>query len=272
MCQLLGLNSNRPTDICFSFSGFRARGGGTDRHGDGWGIAFFHGHGAQVLNDPRPSCTSRLAELVASHPFRSTHIIAHIRKATVGSVRLENTHPFTRELWGRQWVFAHNGTLPDFAPQLNGSALPVGCTDSERAFCWLIQYLRERFGPIRPSLPQLIDAVRDAAVALTDHGVINFLLSDGDVMFAHCSTRLSYVARRAPFRRLHLVDTGDAVDLGLEADPALRAVVIATAPLTRGEAWVTMPAGSLWCFRDGDVLATEATVPGVIPETASACA
>ena len=42
MCQLLGMNCNVPTDICFSFSGFQARGGGTDVHRDGWGIASYN--------------------------------------------------------------------------------------------------------------------------------------------------------------------------------------------------------------------------------------
>lgn len=40
MCQLLGMSCNVPTDICFSFSGFSRRGGGTDVHKDGWGIGF----------------------------------------------------------------------------------------------------------------------------------------------------------------------------------------------------------------------------------------
>ena len=48
MCQLLGMNCNTPTDICFSFAGFQARGGLTDVHGDGWGIAFFEGRGVRV--------------------------------------------------------------------------------------------------------------------------------------------------------------------------------------------------------------------------------
>jgi hypothetical protein len=34
MCQLLGMNCNVPTDICFSFQGFRMRGGHTDEHKD----------------------------------------------------------------------------------------------------------------------------------------------------------------------------------------------------------------------------------------------
>lgn len=32
MCQLLGMNCNTPTDIGFSFAGFRQRGGATDHH------------------------------------------------------------------------------------------------------------------------------------------------------------------------------------------------------------------------------------------------
>ncbi|MBR7551121.1 class II glutamine amidotransferase, partial [Mycobacterium tuberculosis] len=37
MCQLLGMNCNTPTDIHFSFAGFRKRGGQTDIHTDGFG-------------------------------------------------------------------------------------------------------------------------------------------------------------------------------------------------------------------------------------------
>ncbi|WP_347249682.1 class II glutamine amidotransferase, partial [Zoogloea sp.] len=101
MCQLLGMNCNTPTDICFSFAGFQARGGLTDVHGDGWGIAFFEGRGVRVFLDPKASAHSPVAELVRNYPIRSLNVIAHIRKATQGFVSLENTHPFQRELWGR---------------------------------------------------------------------------------------------------------------------------------------------------------------------------
>ncbi len=75
------------------------------------------------------------------HAIRSGHIVAHIRKATVGGVALANTHPFQRELWGRWWVFAHNGTLKDSAPRLHGAFRPVGQTDSDAAFCRLMRAL-----------------------------------------------------------------------------------------------------------------------------------
>jgi len=131
MCQLLGMNCNTPTDICFSFTGFQNRGGKTDVHADGWGIAFFEGKGVRLFLDSQPSVQSPIAELVRKYPIHSLNVIAHIRKATQGVVSLENTHPFVRELWGHYWVFAHNGDLTKFQPELDGSFLPVGNTDSE---------------------------------------------------------------------------------------------------------------------------------------------
>ena len=151
MCQLLGMNCNVPTDICFSFTGFRLRGGGTDVHQDGWGIAFFEGKGVRQFLDPLPSVHSPIAELVRNYPIKSTNVIAHIRKATQGVVSLENTHPFMRELWGFYWIFAHNGNVPDFHKDFNGSFLPVGSTDSEKVFCWIMQELKLKFGESKPS-------------------------------------------------------------------------------------------------------------------------
>ena len=48
MCQLLGMNSNTPTDIVFSFSGFATR---ATEHADGFGIAFFGGRGVRLFVD-----------------------------------------------------------------------------------------------------------------------------------------------------------------------------------------------------------------------------
>jgi glutamine amidotransferase len=134
MCQLLGMNCNTPTDIVFSFTGFATRGGRTDEHKDGWGIAFFEGNGVRHFVDHQPAVSSPVADLIKRLPIQSKNVIAHIRKATQGEVMLENCHPFVRECWGRYWVFAHNGDLKEFAPELDGSFLPVGTTDSERAF------------------------------------------------------------------------------------------------------------------------------------------
>nr|MBL8411315.1 class II glutamine amidotransferase [Dechloromonas sp.] len=262
MCQLLGMNCNVPTDICFSFTGFQARGGATDVHSDGWGIAFFEGKGTRVFLDPQPSCTSPVAELVRNYSIRSKNVIAHIRKATQGAIGLENTHPFMRELWGRYWIFAHNGNLIDFAPELDGSFVPVGLTDSERAFCWLLQSLRQRFGSNPPERDTLFSAIHALTLEIARHGEFNFLLSNGDWLFAHASTKLSHIVRQAPFTQAHLMDHDVTVDFSDVTTPNDRVAIIATLPLTDNEAWITMPAGTLWCFEEGMPARTEATIPG----------
>ena len=262
MCQLLGMNCNVPTDICFSFTGFQARGGETDVHADGWGIAFFEGRGTRLFLDPQPSSRSPIAALVRQYPIRSTNVIAHIRKATQGSVGLENTHPFIRELWGRYWIFAHNGHLEDFSPTLHGQFTPVGSTDSERAFCWLLESLRARVGDAPPPPDRLFDAIADYAREVGRHGEFNFLLSNGDWLFAHCSTHLAFIVRCAPFAKAHLSDQDVTVDFSEVTTPKDRVAVIASIPLTDNEQWTIMPAGTLSMFVDGAPTAQCETVRG----------
>lgn len=251
MCQLLGMNCNVPTDICFSFTGFRARGGLTDQHRDGWGIAFFEQRGVRLFLDPQPSAHSPIAELVRNYPIRSLNVIAHIRKATQGVVRLENTHPFQRELWGRYWIFAHNGNLLDYAPELSGRFLPVGCTDSEKAFCDILQSLAARFPDGQPSDAALHSALRELAIRIGSHGEFNFLLSNGELLFAHCSSRLAYIVRQAPFTVAHLSDQDVTVDFNEQTTPNDRVALVATLPLTDNEVWHQMTPGSLLAFRNG---------------------
>ena len=109
MCELLGMSANVPTDICFSFTGLVQRGGGTGPHKDGWGITFYEGKGCRTFKDPQPSFQSPIAKLVPDYPIKSCSVVAHIRQANRGRVALENTHPFTRELWAQldlcaQWA------------------------------------------------------------------------------------------------------------------------------------------------------------------------
>ncbi|MBD1846291.1 class II glutamine amidotransferase [Cyanobacteria bacterium FACHB-63] len=251
MCQLLGMNCNVPTDICFSFEGFSARGGRTDEHQDGWGIAFFEGAGVRSLIDIKPAIASPVAELVRKYPIHSTHVIAHIRKATFGRVALENCHPFQRELWGRYWVFAHNGDLPNFEPEADGIYRPVGQTDSERAFCVILNTLRQTFPIEKPSSTELYPVLRAVTDQIAKYGTFNYLFSDGETFFVHCSTKLCYIVRQAPFAAAHLIDADLTVDFQELTKPSDRVAVIATTPLTDNEVWTTIEPGELLAFQDG---------------------
>jgi glutamine amidotransferase len=254
MCQLLGMNCNTPTDVRFSFAGFAQRGGHTDHHADGWGIAFFQGCGARLFIDTDAACHSPVAELIRRYPIKSRNVISHIRKATEGAVALENCHPFVREQWGRHWVFAHNGDLKDYAPPLHGHCRPVGDTDSERAFCWLLQELAQAYADA-PTVDELTHTLRRLVPQAARFGTFNFLLSNGQALWAHATTKLCYVTRQHPFARAHLADQDLAVDFAEHTTPSDRVTVVATTPLTTDEQWTPFAPGEIKVFQDGALLA-----------------
>lgn len=245
------MNCNIATDIVFSFTGFATRGGATDTHNDGWGIAFFEGTGVRHFVDHQAAAKSPIADLVKRCPIKSTNVIAHIRKATQGEIALQNCHPFVRELWGCYWVFAHNGDLKNFAPPLNGPYRPVGNTDSELAFCYILQELRKRFGDTAPSLPLLSDALREMSHAIACHGAFNIMLSNGAALFVHCSTNLHYIIRQFPFAAAKLSDQEVIVDFSEVTTPNDRVAIIVTEPLTTNETWTQLDSGEFMIFVDG---------------------
>ncbi len=249
MCELLGMSANVPTDIVFSFTGLMQRGGRTGPHRDGWGIGFYEGRGLRLFQDPQASADSEVAQLVQRYPIKSTAVIGHIRQANVGAVSLANTHPFVRELWGQNWCFAHNGQLADFA-SAQGFYQPVGDTDSEAAFCELLNRLRSHFTQL-PSLEALLAVLVEACDEFRQAGVFNCLLSNGDWVFSYCTTKMTHITRRAPFGPATLKDADMTVDFHAETTPNDVVTVIATDPLTDNEAWVLYQPGEWKLWRDG---------------------
>lgn len=253
MCQLLGMNCNTPTDIVFSFEGFRLRGGLTDHHADGFGIGFFEGKGVRLFHDDKPSAHSPVADLVRAYQIKSENVIAHIRKATQGQTSLANTHPFMREMWGEYWLFAHNGHLKNFFPASGDYYHPVGTTDSERAFCYILEQLRQRFHE-KPGNAALFDAIAELTREIRAHGLFNFVLSNGDFMIAHASTLLHYIVRKAPFGEAKLLDDDVAIDFAAVTTPNDKVAVIATLPLTVNEQWAQLAVNELVMFQQGDIV------------------
>lgn len=247
MCQLLALSANTPTDIMFSFTGFATR---SAEHQDGFGIAFFEDRGLRHFVDDRAASQSPIAELIRHYPIRSTNIIAHIRKATQGKVALENTHPFVRELWGRYWVFAHNGNVPGFQPRLHSHFQPVGETDSERAFCWILQELAKAHASL-PSPQELTRTLSELMPQISEHGTFNCLLSQGQTLWAHASTDLHWLVRSHPFRKAQLRDEDLEINFAQLTTSNDRVAIVVTQPLTEGEDWQAFRPGELLTFMDG---------------------
>jgi glutamine amidotransferase len=249
------MECNVPTDIVFSFSGLALRGGARG-HSDGWGLALYEGNGARVFLEPAAAADSPLARYIRNNPIKTLLAIAHVRKRTRGRIALINTHPFVRELWGRHFVFAHNGTVRDVRKHPIGRFRPIGETDSEYAFCALLHRLQRSFPEYPRKRSDLWEAVAEHGTRLGRHGTFNFLLGDGTHLFARCATKLHYIIRKAPFRHATLADDDVVVDFAEVTTPNDRVAVVATAPLTRDETWVRGTPGGLWVFRDGALRAT----------------
>lgn len=254
MCELLGMSANVPTDICFSFTGLIKRGGEKGPHKDGWGITFYEGKGCRTFKDPEPCSYSPIAKMVQDYPIKSQSVVAHIRQANRGGVALENTHPFTRELWGRNWTFAHNGQLAGYQELDSGLFEPIGLTDSEQAFCYLINQLRQQY-PQKPNDDLVIFMfIKHCADQLSALGVFNLLLSDGQYLFAYCTTNLHWITRKAPFGRAKLLDEDVEVDFQKHTTPNDIVTVIATQPLTSNEIWHKLQPHQAVLFKYGEMV------------------
>jgi glutamine amidotransferase len=249
------MECNVPTDIVFSFSGLALRGGRKGPHADGWGLALYEGHRARAFLEPAAASHSALAKYVRENPIKTLLAVAHVRKKTRGKVSLANTHPFVRELWGRHFVFAHNGTVRARAVP-RGRFQPIGDTDSERAFCTLLDRIDHDFDdyPKRPR--DLWNAIARYGGEIGQRGTFNFLLGDGEHLYARCATKLCFLVRKAPFKQATLADDDVRVDFADVTTPKDRVAVIATAPLTRDERWTIGKPGEMWVFREGKLVAT----------------
>ena len=252
MCELLGMSANVPTDIRFSFTGLIKRGGATGPHKDGWGITFYEGKGLRTFKDSMPGYCSPVAEMLKQYSIKSNTVISHIRQANSGGVSLENTHPFVRELWGKNWTYAHNGQLKGFDDLALSYAHPVGETDSEHAFCWIISQLHDYYGNDEPSdLVEVAERIASYGDVLREMGVFNMLMTDGEYMVCYCTTNLFWITRKAPFARVELVDETYFVNFASETTPTDVVTIIATQPLTKNESWQKMETGEFALFRFG---------------------
>jgi len=256
MCELLGMECNVPTDIVFSFSGLALRGGAKGPHADGWGLALYDGNAVRSFLEPHAAAKSALATYVRQNPIKTLLAIAHVRKRTRGQVTLANTHPFVRELWGRSWTFAHNGTVKKLKRLSLGRFEPIGNTDSELAFCALLAGLQKRFKTYPRTPRALWSAIAEISTTIGNEGTFNFLLGDGRYLYARCATKLAYVIRKAPFCQATLADDDVTVNFAEVTTPNDRVAVVATVPLTRDEQWTIGTPGKLWVFRGGALRAT----------------
>lgn len=232
---------------------------------DGWGVAFYDGNDVRLLREPEPAGDSAWIRFIDGRRLHSRIVLSHIRHATQGDISLPNTQPFARELGGRMHVFAHNGMLPGIGVRLGGICQrfrPIGSTDSEVAFCVLLERLTPLWADGKPSVAARRAVVSSFAADLRAIGPANFLYADGGLLFAHGHRRtqqdgritppgLAMLVRQCAVDRDTLPEAGVAV--ASEAGPQVL-TLFASVPLS-DEAWRPLEEGELVVVRDGEVVA-----------------
>ena len=267
MCELLALSTSQPARLTFSLHTLASRGGETGTTRDGWGVAFFQGDDVALFREPAPAGNSALVRYLETDGPSTNLAISHIRHATQGTVRLSNTQPFARELGGRTHVFAHNGDLSGIGmskAHALGTYRPVGQTDSEHAFCALLERLRPLWADrAPPPLEQRMTLLAEFAAELRLLGPANFLYADGDALFAHGHRRIQPSLGRieppglwALQRHRPPVDPSPERQGGVSiSEPEQAVVCVASVPLNDDDAWRPLGEGELLAVRRGELLA-----------------
>ena len=258
MCELLAMNSKFTTNVNFSMKELSLRGGGTGPHEDGWGIAYAMDRDFRLIKEPQPAFDSACVKFIQESRFQSHLVISHIRHASNPKVlTFENTHPFDRELFGRRFVFAHNGHieglgegLADRHDFLNGRFRPLGQTDSEKVFCHFLNAIERRVGAAGNYHYRMVEEMlRELSPGIRNLGGLNYLLSDSEYLFAHGDNSLHSVCRTCHLEESRLESAELQV---LVADgPDQEAVVVATVPLTDSEHWSAFQPGEIRVFHKG---------------------
>ena len=169
---------------------------------------------------------------------------------TAGEVALENTHPFTRELWGRNWTYAHNGQLTGYKSLETGNFRPVGETDSEKPFAGCRMLFDGAPSAHPGNMAAVVKYIATLATELREKGVFNMLLSDGRYVMAFCSTNLFWITRRAPFGVATPFDQDVEIDFQERDTPNDVVTVTAAQPLTGNETGQKiMPASGCYFVR-----------------------
>jgi glutamine amidotransferase len=253
MCHLFAISSSAPRPIEPFLPAIAPFAETESPHG--WGFAALSVGRTTLVKEPRSFAAAwREAGPAVTRAARTAGetMLFHIREASVGKHTLENTHPFRRRVLGRTFLFMHNGTVREVKKRPLRRLDPVGDTDSEHAFLWLLESLP-------PDPPRrLARWLKDAGNAIRTLGKFNFVMAEGDTIWAYADTALTWCARAETIDDRPAAGTTPPRRTGLagRSKRTARSVLVATCPFTAdtGDAWHPMAPGELLVARRGRVM------------------
>ena len=167
--------------------------------------------------------------------IKTSRMLAHIRRATMGEVNFCNTHPFyKKDVSGRVWVLAHNGTIfesPDLSPY---QYQQEGTTDSERILLYIVDQvnncLKTKDRPEAFSADDRIKLIDRIIHRIVPGNKLNIMIYDGEFFYVHKNQE----------RTLFMKENPDAV-------------MLSTRPL-ESEGWAEVPQNRLLVYKDGELV------------------
>jgi len=233
MCELFALSCNDRDRATKGLPVFRQLGSWCQH---GWGIGWYDGPTACVdKSRERVIESKRFLEVVGK--ARSNVIVAHVRQSTGGSADTCNSHPFKIAALGRDWLFAHNGSVPDIVSRGYASRVePYSEIDSARIFSFLVDEMERylRSPTIRGIYPAVVRATRTLIERFG--GSVNYLLTDGLNLF---------ILNHYPGTPIYFIKRGK---------PYGSAFVATTVPQLTNETWRRLPADRVVVVSNGEFL------------------
>ncbi len=273
MCELFAVCSSKPASVTYSLREFALHGGATYQNNSGWGIAYFKDRDAMLVKEAEPASDSPWVDFIASQSIESRCVIAHVRLATIGDPVLHNTHPFRCSLGRHTHIFAHNGTLHGLHDDLDHRKMankPLGDTDSELAFCSLMDRMTPIWGSeAPPTVEERFAVFSDFAREMAAYGSANFLYGDGEALFVHAHRRIyeeegGFSDPRAPGLSIrNCVACQQQPEWSVKgchvslADQ--QSILVASVPLDES-GWSPLPEGVALALQDGKEIARVSTI------------
>ncbi len=228
----------------------------------GWGFGWYPGRelAAVVIKDPTSTGDDPMTHLLRDwERFRSSLFVCHLR-GSAKRISQRDAQPFLKSHAGRSWLFAHSGDLDGdfrsaFPLEPGGPFEPLGVTDSEHVFCWMLTRLLESKARSLADLewPVLLGWLRSMSAL----GMANVLLADGhDLVAYRCASAapgLHWKRRLPPHDTHHLESDALALDLDGPRVSSRTAVVVSTHPLSDGD-WTAMAPGQMIVARRGAIV------------------
>jgi transglutaminase-like putative cysteine protease/predicted glutamine amidotransferase len=227
----------------------------------GWGFAWYPAQTscAMVIKDPTSIGENAMTKLLSDwERFESTVFVCHLRGAARTLIE-QDTQPFSKTFGGRDFVLAHNGDLfVDLATALplgdDPAFTPIGGTDSEHAFSWLLQKLRDRRARRLADIGWPL--LHQWLCELDELGTANFLITDGIDLCAYRDAEgyngLGWSRLVPPYAHTAIETEDFTLDLDDVAHRGRSLVMVSTHPV--GDVpFEELQPGQLLVFRRGAV-------------------